>query len=120
MAIVSLLPFLYLVTRNQKVRKIVAVNALVLIVGVFVIEGTLRVISPKKIEQDKWSELLSKYAEAPKPEVDPVISEIAYGRITTDSPKTYDHRIFFLWKFNYLRQRGLRQGHLTITNSTNV
>ena len=95
LAIVSLLPFLYLVTRNQKVRKIVAVNALVLIVGVFVIEGTLRVISPKKIEQDKWSELLSKYAEAPKPEVDPVISEIAYGRITTDSPKTYDHRIFF-------------------------
>ena len=47
LAIVSLLPFLYLVTRNQKVRKIVAVNALVLIVGVFVIEGTLRVISPK-------------------------------------------------------------------------
>lgn len=95
LAIVLILPVLYLCTRNQKIRKVVAINTLVLIVGLFVAEGTLRVISPIKIEQDKWSELLSSFAEAPKPEVKPDISEMPYGRLTTDQPKIYDHRILF-------------------------
>jgi len=46
--LVSVLPIVFFVTQSKKVRNVIAVNILILFIGLMVIEGTLTVLSPKR------------------------------------------------------------------------
>jgi len=74
---------------------VIAVNVLLLLVGLLVVEGTLTLLSPKKSEQSRWSDLASQFSEAPIPETNPLLSMDGQYRLTTDQPKLFTQRIFF-------------------------
>jgi hypothetical protein len=93
--LVSVLPIIFFVTQSKKVRNVIAVNILILFIGLMVIEGTLTVLSPKRSEQNRWSDLASQFDESPVPETNPVISMDGQHRVTTGQPKDFKKRLFF-------------------------
>lgn len=93
--LISIVPLMFLINQKPKVRKVIAVNVLLLLVGLLVVEGTLTLLSPKKSEQSRWSDLASQFSEAPIPETNPLLSMDGQYRLTTDQPKLFTQRIFF-------------------------
>ena len=64
--LVSIIPLTFLVARRQAIRNIIAINFLVLMLGLVLAEVAMTVVSPKKVEQQKWSDLVSQFSDAPK------------------------------------------------------
>ena len=93
--LISIVPLIFVICQQVRIRNVITVNVLVLLMGLVVIEGTLTVLSPKKSEQNKWSDLASQFDESPKPETNPDISIDGQHRLTTDQPKSFTHRVFF-------------------------
>ena len=93
--LISIVPLIFVICQQVRIRNVITVNVLVLLMGLVVIEGTLTVLSPKKSEQNKWSDLASQFDESPKPETNPDISIDGQHRLTTDQPKSFMHRVFF-------------------------
>lgn len=94
-SLISIIPLVFLITQKRKVRRVIAANFLVLLVGLLVVEGALTIFSPKKDEQNKWSSLASQFTEAPIPKKNPVLSMEGQYRITTNQPETISQRILF-------------------------
>ena len=93
--LISIVPLIFVICQLVTIRNVITANVLVLLMGLVVIEGTLTVLSPKKSEQNKWSDLASQFDESPKPETNPDISIDGQHRLTTDQPKSFTHRVFF-------------------------
>ena len=93
--LISIVPLIFVICQQVRIRNVITANVLVLLMGLVVIEGTLTVLSPKKSEQNKWSDLASQFDESPKPETNPDISIDGQHRLTTDQPKSFTHRVFF-------------------------
>jgi len=93
--LISIVPLMFLISQKPKVRNVISINVLLLLMGLVVVEGTLTVLSPKKSEQNKWSDLASQFSEAPIPETNPRVSMDGQHRLTTDQPKLFTQRIFF-------------------------
>ncbi|MCX6536058.1 MAG: hypothetical protein NT119_05840, partial [Actinobacteria bacterium] len=93
--LISIVPLMFLISQKPKVRNVITINVLLLLMGLVVVEGTLTVLSPKKSEQNKWSDLASQFSEAPIPETNPRVSMDGQHRLTTDQPKLFTQRIFF-------------------------
>ena len=93
--LISIVPLIFVICQQVRIRNVITVNVLVLLMGLVVVEGTLTVLSPKKSEQNKWSDLASQFDESPKPETNPDISIDGQHRLTTDQPKSFTHRVFF-------------------------
>ena len=93
--LISIVPLIFVICQQVRIRNVITANVLVLLMGLVFIEGTLTVLSPKKSEQNKWSDLASQFDESPKPETNPDISIDGQHRLTTDQPKSFTHRVFF-------------------------
>ena len=94
-SLISIIPLIFLITQKRKVRRVIAANFLVLLVGLLVVEGALTIFSSKKVEQNKWSGLASRFTEAPIPEKNPVVSMDEQHRRVAGQPTLYKQRFFF-------------------------
>ena len=54
--LISIVPLIFVICQQVTIRNVITANVLVLLMGLVVIEGTLTVLSPKKSEQNKWSD----------------------------------------------------------------
>jgi len=93
--LISILPIVFLINQKKQIRNVIAINVLILFIGLLVIEGTLTVVSPKRSEQNRWSDLASQFDESPTPETNPVISMDGQHRATTGQPQEFKQRLFF-------------------------
>ena len=98
--LIAFLPAVFIATRAQKIRKVVASNLVLLSLGLVVIEVAISFVAPKQIVEDQLVELGSKFAEAParenKPQItmDELNDELSI-RTTTDQPENYSQRVLF-------------------------
>jgi len=90
--LISIVPLMFVICQKPKIRNVIAVNILLLLMGLVVVEGTLTVLSPKKSEQNRWSDLASQFSEAPIPETNPLVSMDGQHRLTIDQPKLFTQR----------------------------
>ncbi len=93
--LVSIIPLIFLTARRQAIRNIIAINFLVLLLGLVLAEAAMTVISPKRVEQQKWSDLVSQFSDAPKKDENPTISMEDQYRLVTGQPTIWRQRIFF-------------------------
>ena len=101
--LLSIIPLIFLLGKQLKLRKVIAANVLVLFMGVVAMEGVVTLVSPKRSEANQWSDLASQFSEAPIPEVNPVVAlDEQYRlkiddkyRLTTDQPRLFSQRVFF-------------------------
>jgi len=119
------LPLLFVVTRTRKIRKIVAINLILLCLGLVVVEVVISFVAPKRIVENQWIDLGNKFVEAPTRETQPRItfdcindeghpsqrracsgtrqrnrklSKVGKAlniRTTTDQPDNYSQRVLF-------------------------
>lgn len=98
--LISFLPAVFILTRAQKIRNVVASNLVLLSLGLVVVEVAISFVAPKQIVEDQLIELGGKFSEAPAREVEPKITfdelndELSI-RTTTDQPESYSHRVLF-------------------------
>jgi len=98
--LILFLPLLFVVTRTRKTRKIVAINLVLLSLGLVVVEVVISFVAPKQIVENQWIDLGNKFVEAPTRETQPRITfdEIDKAlniRTTTDQPDNYSQRVLF-------------------------
>jgi len=99
--LISFLPAVFIVTRAQKIRKVVASNLVLLSLGLVVVEVAISFVAPKQIVEDQLVDLSSGFAEAPAREVKPLLTTKPRKfskyrmRTTTDQPENYSHRVLF-------------------------
>ena len=95
MLLVSIIPLMFLITRKPQIRRVIAINFLMLLMGLVVVEGVFTVFSPKRSEQIRWSDLASQFSDAPVAEASPVVSVYEQFRKTKFQPELFKNRILF-------------------------
>ncbi len=93
--LITIIPIIFLTTHKQKIRNIVAINFLVLLLGLGLVEAAMTVFAPKTAEQQRWSNLATQFSEAPIAETNPVVTVDEPFRNTKFQPKLFKHQILF-------------------------
>ena len=91
--LISIIPLIFLITRKPQIRRVIAINFLMVIMGLVVVEGVFTVFSPKRSEQIRWSDLASQFSDAPIAEASPVVTVHEQFRKTKFQPELFKHRI---------------------------